>query len=1138
VLRFTSLGDHLLAAGDDKVVLVWPHSQEGLDTDPRNTHTLHWRSWRDQLGGIKAMAVSPDGKRIAIGGYGLRISSVAILDRASGETVAITWPETYEGGPNFDAVKSVAFDEKGERIAFGTADGSLWLWEPKKLVPAAAGRTWNAPVRVGRFEIDAELLEKLKVKPDFNFPRSLRFTRANTLIGVSEFGQVLECDLAAERSADPRTAPPVGKTLFNVSVNPGVKERHHIRCAEWSADGKWLAAATTGSVALLRSADGQRSIPIYLGEDEFVRSIAIDATGKRLALGVGRALKGGNPRFFMEGNDRILLYENPTATDLPKPKVIDHTGRAEALAFHPKLARLAVAGGDADEVTLLDLANTEKPLSVVRGRGRHLHEVNLSEDGNVFGVRVGRNADAIDPNSRAAGDWTCFNLARFTPTPETNVRWVKPVERAGGWSIVPDEKSRYIWHAERKRADGSIERIRLGLDQYLDLAPTCYRFVPTEDGKPPRVLVGHYYGCSLFELDPARVRTNPRTGVEELPRSKLFIGHGAEVNSIVADRRGEWFVTAANDQTVAGWSLRDWKGHAALGASFAIRGGELVVTELDVGSPAWEAGLSAGDVVNGLAVDGKEVYKRQPKRDPVGAPEDAARALENPQSGIELFFAWTAGKSQRATPTRIKQRPLWKWFPAFDERGRMTDSILWMWHGSYYYTASLHGDRMVGWHVNHPDVSGTAEFHSLERYKHLFLKPGVIAKLIGTRSVANALREAGGGNVLRRSFREFEPEPVDLALAQAEVRGETVRVNVAVNALGTNPDLLLDRVELWLNDHRLKVWDGKGKNVLKDQVLIPASAFRAGDNQLTLLATNPARGRAEKVGFIRNPIAADNPQLLGVSVGVNDYSAHRRADLVGVRSFGDLVRASDDAAAFQKAVHTYRGAGKHFPTGELALMLDATVDRPTLMASFADLEKRQAAGRIKPDDLLVVFFAGHGDLLSDAGKALPVKADGRGFAADSGRFVFCCPNYSPAKADATTISGEELFERLARLNCRKLVLIDACHAGGALETNLLRRCIPNNQGPVVIAACDESEKSFEDDQLRHGMFTYAVLEALGPRFRTANRALDGRLTAKELFAYVSERVPELMKQYRPGNTQNPICFPRPDALPRAVMFAK
>ena len=138
-------------------------------------------------------------------------------------------------------------------------------------------------------------------------------------------------------------------------------------------------------------------------------------------------------------------------------------------------------------------------------------------------------------------------------------------------------------------------------------------------------------------------------------------------------------------------------------------------------------------------------------------------------------------------------RPLWKWFPAFDDRDRMTDSLIWMWHGSYYYTASLHGDRMVGWHVNHPDVGGTPSFQPLERYKHLFLKPAAIAKLLSTRSVAEALKEAAGGNVLRRSFREVEPAPVELGLGQTVVRGNVVNVNVAVNALGNNPDLLLDR---------------------------------------------------------------------------------------------------------------------------------------------------------------------------------------------------------------------------------------------------------------------------------------------------------------------------------------------------------
>ena len=94
---------------------------------------------------------------------------------------------------------------------------------------------------------------------------------------------------------------------------------------------------------------------------------------------------------------------------------------------------------------------------------------------------------------------------------------------------------------------------------------------------------------------------------------------------------------------------------------------------------------------------------------------------------------------------------------------------------------------------------------------------------------------------------------------------------------------------------------------------IPASAFRAGDNQITLLATNPARGRAETIRFIQNPNEVGPPALHGVAIGVNDYSLHRRADTVGIRSFGDLVRAAEDAAAFQKTVLTYRGQEKQFP---------------------------------------------------------------------------------------------------------------------------------------------------------------------------------------------------------------------------------
>src|SRR5262245_49673792 len=128
VLRFSPDGQFLFAAGDDKVVRVWPYSAAGLETEPGKARTLRWPAWREQRGGIKTAAVSPDGKRIAVGGFGLITSTVAVLDRETGEPLGLTWPQVGEGDPFYGTVHAVTFHPDGSRVAFGTADGTLWLW--------------------------------------------------------------------------------------------------------------------------------------------------------------------------------------------------------------------------------------------------------------------------------------------------------------------------------------------------------------------------------------------------------------------------------------------------------------------------------------------------------------------------------------------------------------------------------------------------------------------------------------------------------------------------------------------------------------------------------------------------------------------------------------------------------------------------------------------------------------------------------------------------------------------------------------------------------------------------------------------------------------------------------------------------
>ncbi len=1121
-LLFTPDGKYLLAGGDDKVVRVWAHSATGLETDRAKVQTLRWRAWREQRGGIKAVAVTADGSRVAVGGYGMKPSTVALLDRVTGDTIALTWPAVREGDATFGTVRAVAFRSDGH-IGFGTADGSLWVWDPTPLkAPDKDGRTAAPPRRVGKHDVPKQSVGDA----GFNFPRLVYFPDKSKLVSVAQSGQVYECDLANTIADTPKQAPQ-GKPLFEADPD----QRNHARVyrAELIDNGNWLLIACADKKVLLRSADGAKTIRFDLDDDnQFPRSVAWHPKTRQLAVGVGTVLKtGAKPRFYSEGNDQIWLYDDPIKNPKQEPKRIPHTGPAEALAFHPTEPHLAIAGGDADEVTLINLANLEKPLTVVRGAGRRPWSVNLSANGKMVGVQTEHDAKSIDPNARGAGAWTRFDLSRLKATLDEGQAWVNPVPAADGWTIVPDEQSQFVWYAERLR-DGKREQYQLKLDRVRDQAPTCYTFLPAAGAVPTRVIVGHYYGCTLFELVPERA-----TKDNTLAGTKVFTGHAGEVTSVVAAKDQTWFVTGGKDQTVAAWSLKDWKSEPGLGAKFIEKDGASVAA-VDTGSPGWEAGLRAGDVLDLLAVEGKLVFDRR-KGASVGTLADALGALKSPRPGIELFLGIAAREkaTRRDTLTTVRQRPLWKWFPAFDNQNRMNDWVVWMWHGSYYHTKTTNGDRLAGWHVNSPDPGGRPEFYQLQQFEKQFHMPDVLEKITDTRDAGEALVAARGETPTLVPFTKYEPAPVRVALQQLSVQKEGLPLTITMRARGTNPDLLPERVELWVNDHLVESWPPTGKTLDSTKPFdvpytIPADKFWAGENQIAVLAFNAAGGRAEEFHLVKNPRQPGDANLLAVLTGINDYSDTRK-NLLGARKFGDLKSAHNDATALGKELGKYAGPRLLFKDAKIDLQLDPV--RTKLTDTLALL-----ATRAKPDDTLLVFFAGHGDLLMP--KDGPLPNEGRSVLTDQGVFLFCCPDYSPHKPGATALSAEELFAALAKINCRKVVLLDACHSGRVATPNLLRRCVPNGRGPLIIAACDQGEQSYEHPKYGHGVFTYAVLDALDKDrgYRKADYDSDGALSPEELFDYVAEKVPGLLKRVGLMEPQTPVSYPR--QLPKTAFLKR
>src|SRR5262249_53880947 len=146
---------------------------------------------------------------------------------------------------------------------------------------------------------------------------------------------------------------------------------------------------------------------------------------------------------------------------------------------------------------------------------------------------------------------------------------------------------------------------------------------------------GHLWGVSIFDLDE---KSGPML-------RRVLSGHEGEVMALAVDGEGQRLVTASRDQTIAGWSLADWPSQRELGARFFPKGGSLYTDTVELGSPAWEAGLTRGDQIIGLAVDKTIVFNRGLRgklwgNKDVGTPEIAWEVLKNPKPNEEHYFAW------------------------------------------------------------------------------------------------------------------------------------------------------------------------------------------------------------------------------------------------------------------------------------------------------------------------------------------------------------------------------------------------------------------------------------------------------------------------------------------------------------------
>ncbi|MDO8447989.1 MAG: caspase family protein [Rhodoferax sp.] len=232
--------------------------------------------------------------------------------------------------------------------------------------------------------------------------------------------------------------------------------------------------------------------------------------------------------------------------------------------------------------------------------------------------------------------------------------------------------------------------------------------------------------------------------------------------------------------------------------------------------------------------------------------------------------------------------------------------------------------------------------------------------------------------------------------------------------------------------------------------------------------------------------------------------------LIAVEKYQDVginaVRfAENDATGLRDALELH---GLNMANTVLLLSAQATKNR-------IESEIRRVCKTVRDGDTLYFFYAGHG------------------FSNNSKNYITCHDTVLKDLAP-TSIELQGLFTELARSACRKIILfLDSCHSGLEIDDRMrsilsdlsdddFRNFCQSAEHHQAFSACKPDEQSRSALYLKHGIWTYHLLEALNGRDKAALER--GKfLTASSLQTYLSSTVPK-STHLQPGDVQTPMAW--------------
>jgi WD40 repeat protein/uncharacterized caspase-like protein len=1164
-LAFTPDGSRLVSGGRDKVAIAWTLDDEGAADDAADGDRLtrniarrrlkerayRWQVARGTRGAIQALAVSAGAKPlVAMAGSGAMGSTgeILLLDAVDGTLVKTLGGNDRVG--HRQSVVAVAFTPDGEWLLSQDLDGQAFAWSRKaewNPVELASREETRLGAKAAAALLKMPPLRPLAVCGNDRVILPVLTSPADAATPVWKLQVVNPADPAKTRLL-PREHFGVVTALAPASDGRSVISADyagHVHLIPLEGDG----AARTFDVkpvaeAVAGLANGLIAVAVAAGEGspprlEIWDPAKLQRLAARPAAAPVRVVQSSRDGTWLAwgGGERHSVHVERTA-DVVKPLPEgEFRPRGRLGGVGQNITRIAFSTAVADDRPPADESAPQPgQRNVVRRR-----KPPAAAGAQQPAAWPRRLAIATAAAGRPAALEAAFNvetLARIGVGAEGD--WAPAAGRPGPWSLrlaVTQSQGLERWELVRDGAPAGTIDLALDWQGRLGGAGNAVSWIAKPgDVDPQAVAVGTDRGIFVYGLEAEAGKA--------CALWRRFRGHEDRVLALAVSEDGRWLASGAGDGLTMLWSLSGLERRVPLndrwGIALRVENGKAIVDQIDEAGPLAGKDVRAGDVIAKVSwSQGKETRRTEHV-----AGAAIAAALADVPWGVQVTFATERDGKARDGFLRL---PAWENLAAL----HLAPNREWaFWTPRGYYAASANGDTLFGWLVNR-GVDRLPRFFKAQQFRRRLERPDVMSRLLAAGSLDAALRAAkrdvpeSSALVLPQQIAAA-PEVRIIAPAAGEAaKGGTIAVRAEVEIPA---GVQLDRVQSSANG----VPAAARPRILED---VPAVAGRparrvyaweqdlpAEDRHLinVFAGTRDGPSHAASVpvdAAAEPPLRSREPRLYLIASGIDDYAHSDRFENLGLT---DLEFAVKDArfvrdSLAQRSLELYDLAAEK-------LLANREVTRAGWKKAVEELAGK-LKGEVEPDDLVVVFLAGHGMTNVAAERAYA-------YLCQDAELTVAGAEDEPVPSRDGALGWQD-FQILADVPCRKLALVDTCHSGAlgpAARSATIREFQENMI--VILAAAADDEPSQESDAWGHGAFTKILLEALSGRAdvgrsrlrapRTSGMAGDGGppatvggrtrpdgvVSIDEVIDYVIKRVPELTRRGHDEDTaQHPTVSP-------------